>query len=221
MFFIKSIQETFIMVGWSGAISFVVGLFLGVLITVTKPGNILEHPLVYQITDKVVNLFRSVPFIILLACLVPLSRLIMGTAIGVKGAIVPLVFGCAPFFTRQIESALADVDPGLIEAAQSMGLDNKDIIFRVYLKESIAGIARGTNDYDHQSDRSDSHGRSYRRRRSGQLCHYVWSSEKHAGYHLYNSGCAGYHCYGGTAHRQLYSEKKYTLNFYNNALGGK
>ena len=132
--FIKSIQETFIMVGWSGAISFVVGLFLGVLITVTKPGNILEHPLVYQIIDKVVNLFRSVPF----------SRLIMGTAIGVKGAIVPLVFGCAPFFTRQIESALADVDPGLIEAAQSMGLDNKDIIFRVYLKESIAGIARGT-----------------------------------------------------------------------------
>jgi len=125
--FIKSIQETFIMVGWSGAISFVVGLFLGVLII-----------------DKVVNLFRSVPFIILLACLVPISRLIMGTAIGVKGAIVPLVFGCAPFFTRQIESALADVDPGLIEAAQSMGLDNKDIIFRVYLKESIAGIARGT-----------------------------------------------------------------------------
>lgn len=57
---------------------------------------------------------------------------------------MPLVFGCAPFFTRQIESALADVDPGLIEAAQSMGLDNKDIIFRVYLKESIAGIARGT-----------------------------------------------------------------------------
>ena len=142
--FIKSIQETFIMVGWSGVISFVVGLFLGVLITVTKPGNILEHPLVYRIIDKVVNLFRSVPFIILLACLVPLSRLIMGTAIGVKGAIVPLVFGCAPFFTRQIESALAYVDPGLIEAAQSMGLDYKDIIFRVYLKESIAGIARGT-----------------------------------------------------------------------------
>ena len=103
-----------------------------------------SKPLLVIGISKVVNLFRSVPFIILLACLVPLSRLIMGTAIGVKGAIVPLVFGCAPFFTRQIESALADVDPGLIEAAQSMGLDNKDIIFRVYLKESIAGIARGT-----------------------------------------------------------------------------
>lgn len=142
--FIKSIQETLVMVGWSGAISFVIGLFLGILITVTRPGNILENRMVYQIIDKVVNLFRSIPFIILLACLVPLSRLLMGTAIGVRGAIVPLVFGCAPFFTRQMETALAEVDPGLIEAAQSMGLDNRDIIIRVYLKESIAGIARGT-----------------------------------------------------------------------------
>ncbi len=142
--FIKSIQETLVMVGWSGAISFVIGLFLGILITVTRPGNILENRMVYQIIDKIVNLFRSIPFIILLACLVPLSRLLMGTAIGVRGAIVPLVFGCAPFFTRQMETALAEVDPGLIEAAQSMGLDNRDIIIRVYLKESIAGIARCT-----------------------------------------------------------------------------
>ena len=68
----------------------------------------------------------------------------MGTAIGVEGAIVPLVFGCTPFFTRQIETTLADVNPGLIEAAQSMGLSNIDIIIRVYLKESVAGIARAT-----------------------------------------------------------------------------
>lgn len=142
--FLKSIQETFIMVGWSGSISFIIGLFLGILITVTRPGDILENHVIYQIIDKIVNLFRSIPFIILLACLVPLSRLVMGTAIGVRGAIVPLVFGCAPFFTRQMETALAEVDPGLIEAAQSMGLDNRDIIIRVYLKESIAGIARGT-----------------------------------------------------------------------------
>ena len=101
--FIKSIQETFIMVGWSGAISFVVGLFLGVLITVTKPGNILEHPLVYQIIDKVVNLFRSVPFIILLACLVPLSRLIMGTAIGVnEDQPAVLMFAAFVFFVGVI-----------------------------------------------------------------------------------------------------------------------
>ena len=101
--FIKSIQETFIMVGWSGAISFVVGLFLGILITVTKPGNILEHPLVYQIIDKVVNLFRSVPFIILLACLVPISRLIMGTAIGVnEDQPAVLMFAAFVFFVGVI-----------------------------------------------------------------------------------------------------------------------
>lgn len=142
--FYESIEETLIMVGWSGIISFVLGLFLGVVITVTKPGNILQNHVVYHILDKIVNFFRSIPFIILLAGVVPLTRLIMGTAIGVEGAIVPLVFGCTPFFTRQIESALADINPGLIEAALSMGLSRIDIIFRVYLKESIAGIARGT-----------------------------------------------------------------------------
>lgn len=142
--FFKSIIETFVMVGWSGGISFVLGMFFGIVITITKPGNILENRIIYQLIDKVVNLFRSIPFIILLACLVPLSRLIMGTAIGVEGAIVPLVFGCTPFFTRQVETTLADVDAGLIEAAQSMGLTNFDLIVRVYLKESVAGIARGT-----------------------------------------------------------------------------
>lgn len=142
--FYESVEETLVMTGWSGMISFVLGLFLGVILTVTKPGNILQNTVVYHILDKIVNFFRSIPFIILLAGVVPLTRMIMGTAIGVEGAIVPLVFGCTPFFTRQIESALADVNVGLIEAALSMGLNRIDIIFRVYLKESIAGIARGT-----------------------------------------------------------------------------
>lgn len=142
--FYKSIWETIVMVGWSGIISFVLGLVLGVIITVTKPGNIMENKAVYHVLDKLVNFFRSIPFIILLAGLVPLTRLIMGTAIGVEGAIVPLVFGCVPFFSRQIESALADVPPGLVEAALSMGSGRLEIILRVYLKESIAGIARAT-----------------------------------------------------------------------------
>lgn len=142
--FYESIKETFIMVGWSGGLSFIIGLFLGVVITVTKPGNIMSNKVIYHILDKLVNLFRSIPFIILLALLVPVTRVIMGTAIGVEGAIVPLTAGCVPFFTRQIETALADVNPGLVEAAQSMGLSNISIIIRVYLKESIAGIARGT-----------------------------------------------------------------------------
>lgn len=142
--FYQSITETLIMVGWSGIISFVIGLFLGVLITVTKKGNILENRVIYTCIDRVVDFFRSIPFIVLLAGLVPLTRFIMGTAIGVTGAIVPLVFGCVPFFTRQVEAALAQVNPGLIEAAQSMGSSNIEIIVRVYLKESVAAIARAT-----------------------------------------------------------------------------
>lgn len=141
--FWSAILDTLIMVLWSGAISFVAGLFLGIVITVTRPGGILENRIVYQILDKLINFFRSIPFVILLTWVMPISRLIMGTAIYVQGAIVPLVLGTVPFFTRQIESALAQTDKGLIEAALSMGSSNIEIIFRVYLRESIAAIARG------------------------------------------------------------------------------
>ena len=114
--FYAAIGDTLLMVIWSGAISFVLGLILGVLLTVTRPGGILEHKVLYQIVDKLVSLFRSIPFIILLTWVMPVSRAIMGTAIYVRGAIVPLVFGCVPL----------------------------EIIFQVYLKESVAAIARGT-----------------------------------------------------------------------------
>ena len=100
--FYAAIGDTLLMVIWSGAISFVLGLILGVLLTVTRPGGILEHKVLYQIVDKLVSLFRSIPFIILLTWVMPVSRAIMGTAIYVRGAIVPLVFGCVPFFTRQV-----------------------------------------------------------------------------------------------------------------------
>ena len=140
---IQSIIDTFLMTGLAGLISFIVGILSGITLTVTKDKGILENRAVYQIIDKSINFFRSVPFIILLVGLVPLSRVITGTGIGVRGAIVPLVFGCAPFFSRQMENAMACVDPGLIEAAQSMGLSNIEIIISVYLKESIADIARG------------------------------------------------------------------------------
>lgn len=142
--FYESINETFIMLGWSGSISFIFGLLLGITLTVTRKGGILQNTAIFQILDKSINFFRSIPFIILLAGLIPLTRLISGTAIGVKGAIVPLVFGTVPFFSRQIESALAEMNSGLIEAAQSMGSGPIEIIFRVYLKECIPGIIRGT-----------------------------------------------------------------------------
>ena len=140
----QSIIQTFVMLLYSGIISFFIGGFLGVLLIVTKKFGIMENILVYEILSKVINFFRAIPFIILLAMLVPLTRFIMGTAIGVKGAIIPLIFGTVPFLARQIESALSEVNPGLVEAAQSMGSSPIAIIFRVYLKESIAPIARGT-----------------------------------------------------------------------------
>ena len=142
--FLNGILETLIMTLWAGGISFVIGLVFGITLTVTKKGSVLENKFVYHTLDKLVNLFRSIPFIILLTGVMPLSRLLMGTAIGVRGAIVPLVFGCVPFFSRQVETALAEVDSGLVEAAESMGLSPFDIIFRVYLKESIAPLVLGT-----------------------------------------------------------------------------
>ena len=140
--FYGSILDTLRMTGRAGAIAFVGGLFLGVVLTVTKEGGILQARALYQVLDKIINFFRSIPFIILLAALIPLTRLISGTAIGVEGAIVPLVCGTIPFFARQIESALAEMDPGLVEAALSMGSSPVEIIFRVYLKECIPGLVR-------------------------------------------------------------------------------
>lgn len=134
--------QTMLMVGWSGAISLVLGLVIGVLLVATRDGGLMAQPAVYQVLDKVVNLFRSIPFIILLTLVMPVTRLIMGTAIGVEGAIVPLVFGTVPFFSRQIESALSQVPPGLVEAAKAMGNSNVEILINVYLKESIAPISR-------------------------------------------------------------------------------
>ena len=142
--FLAAIKDTLVMVVWSGSIAFVLGLILGIIIVVTKPGGILENKVLYQILDKLINFFRSIPFIILLTWVIPLSRAIMGTAINVPGAIVPLIMGTVPFFSRQVESALAETDPGLIEAALSMGSGPLEIIFRVYLRESVAAIARGT-----------------------------------------------------------------------------
>lgn len=140
----KAIGDTLIMVAWSGSIAFVLGLVLGVVLIVTRPGGILENKVLYQVLDKVINFFRSIPFIILLTWVIPFSRAIMGTAIDVPGAIVPLVLGTVPFFSRQVESALAETDKGLVEAALSMGSSPMEIIFRVYLREGVAAIARAT-----------------------------------------------------------------------------
>ena len=138
-----SLGQTLQMMLVSGSISLVFGIIFGVIITVTSAGGVLRNKVVFNILDKAINILRSVPFVIMIAWVIPLTRAIVGTAIGTKGAIPPLVFGTVPFFTRQIESALAEVDHGLIEAAESMGSSPWEIVFRVYLKESLPGIIRG------------------------------------------------------------------------------
>lgn len=140
--FQQSIIDTLVMVLWSGVIAYIIGALLGILLVITKKNGLLENKGVFHTLDKIINFFRSIPFIILLTGIMPLTRLIMGSAIGVRGAIVPLIFGTVPFFARQIESALSDVNPGLIEAAESMGNSKLEIIISVYIKESIPQIAR-------------------------------------------------------------------------------
>lgn len=140
--FLNSIYQTIYMVVVSGVFSYSIGLAVGVLLVVTKKGGILQNASINTILDKVINVFRIIPFVILLAALIPLTRMIMGTAIGTKGAIIPLIFGTTPFFARQVESTLSEMGNGLVEAALSMGSSPFDIIFRVYIRESIPGLIR-------------------------------------------------------------------------------
>ena len=139
---IESTLQTLYMVTATALIAGVLGLILGVILVVTDRGGILESPRLYNVLDQIVNLFRSLPFIIMMALVVPLTRLIAHTSIGTTAAIVPLVIGTVPFFARQIQNALLEVDPGVIEAAQSMGSSPLEIIFRVYLKEGLTAIIR-------------------------------------------------------------------------------
>jgi D-methionine transport system permease protein len=141
---LKCFAQTLVMMGITGGITFFLGIFFAIVLTVTRRGDILENIPLWTVLDKIINLLRSIPFIILIALLIPVTRAIVGTAIGVRGSIVPLVFGTFPFFTRQMESALAEIDRGSIEAAQSIGTSPAGIIFRVYLKESFPGIIRGS-----------------------------------------------------------------------------
>ncbi|AZP04113.1 methionine ABC transporter permease [Jeotgalibaca ciconiae] len=138
----ESLGETLYMVGISGVIAGVLGVILGVILLITDENGLMPHHFLYNTLDKLVNTFRSLPFIILLTLIYPITRLIVGTAIGTTAALVPLVVSTVPFYARQIQNALLEVDPGVVEAAQAMGTSNLDIIFRVYLKEGLASIIR-------------------------------------------------------------------------------
>ena len=141
--FTESFFETLEMVGTAAAASALFGIFFGVVLVVTAPGGIMENKWINSILDKIINVFRAIPFVIMIALLLPLTRLVMGTSIGTKGAIFPLVVATVPFFSRQIHSALCEVDKGVIEAAQAMGSGPWEIVFRVYLREGLGGMIRG------------------------------------------------------------------------------
>ncbi|MFC4769662.1 methionine ABC transporter permease [Effusibacillus consociatus] len=135
--------DTLIMLGLSGFFTVLIGLPLGVFLFLTSRGQLLENRVFYSVTSFVVNILRSVPFIILMILLIPFTKLVVGTSIGVEGSIPPLVIGAAPFFARLVETSLREVDRGVIEAAQSMGASNWHIIWKVLLPESRPGLIAG------------------------------------------------------------------------------
>lgn len=140
--FVEATIQTLYMTFWTALIAGILGIILGIVLVVTRPGGILESRRLFELLDKIINIVRSIPFIILLALLGTTTRLIVGTTIGETAALVPLIAGIIPFFARQIEIALLEVDPGVIEAAEAMGTSPLGIIVRVYLPEGLAGIIR-------------------------------------------------------------------------------
>ena len=125
--FPQAIIDTLLMLVISGLISVVIGIFLAVIVVVTRKDGLKENEPVFWILDKIINLFRSIPFIILIPTVAVLSRALFGTTIGIEGALVPLVIGTAPFVARQMESAIMEIDPGIIEASIAMGLSTKGL----------------------------------------------------------------------------------------------
>lgn len=140
--FVTAIWQTLYMTFVSAVFAGVFGIILGILLVITAEDGITPNKPFYRILDWLVNLFRSIPFIILLAVIGPFTKLIVGQTIGPEGALVPLIIGTAPFFARQVQLALVEVDPGVIEAAEAMGLSPMKIIFRVYLKEGLPELIR-------------------------------------------------------------------------------
>jgi D-methionine transport system permease protein len=135
--------DTLNMLGLSVLFTFIIGLPLGIILYVTSPGNLLQNKPFYSIISLIINVLRSVPFVILMIAMIPLTRMIVGTSIGVEGAIPPLVISAAPFFARLVETALREVDRGVIEASQSMGASYGQIVAKVLLPESLPGLIAG------------------------------------------------------------------------------
>lgn len=140
---IKSFLETGYMVVASTVLASLIGIPLGIILTVTRNGHILPNAVINSMLGVIVNATRSTPFIILMVAIIPLTRMLVGSSIGTTAAIVPLTISAAPFIARVIESSLLEIDHGVIEAAQSMGASPMQIIYKVLLPESLHSIVLG------------------------------------------------------------------------------
>ncbi len=141
---IQATWDTLTMTGVSLLFTLLLGLPLGVLLFLTSKRQLLEQSVVYNLLSFVVNILRSVPFIILLIVLIPLTLLLVGTSLGVAGTIPPLVIGTTPFFARLVENVLREVDRGIIEACQAMGAKTYQIIWHALLPEALPGLLAAT-----------------------------------------------------------------------------
>lgn len=135
--------DTLLMVGVSAILVLVFGLALAILLVTTSNGGICPSPQIHQPLGWLINITRSIPFLILMVSLIPLTRWIVGSSYGVWAAVVPLTIGAVPFFARIAEVSLREVDHGLIEAAQAMGCSRRQIIWHVLLPEALSGIVAG------------------------------------------------------------------------------
>ncbi len=135
--------DTLYMTFWSSLIAYVIGLPLGVLLVVTRKDGIMPCPTFNAVLGVVINFLRSIPFIIMLAVLFPVTRAVIGTAIGTKSIVFPLIISAFPYIARMVESSLDEVDHGIIEAAQSMGSTNWQIIYKVLLPEAVPSLVNG------------------------------------------------------------------------------
>ena len=141
--FLQGTVDTLIMTCVATILAYVIGIPLGILLVVTSPNGLRPNRIVSTIVGWIVNIGRSVPFIILLVALIPFTRCIVGTSLGVPGAVVPLVVTAAPFAARMVEQSLEETDSGLVEAAQSFGASTWQIVWKVYLKETLPSLVRG------------------------------------------------------------------------------
>ena len=139
---IIAFKETVIMVLIAGAIGLFTGLILAVILVITRDDGLYHNNALHRILETIINIFRSIPFVILVALHVSFTRFLMGTSIGIRGAIVPMVIGIVPFISRLAEQALLEVDSGVIEAARAMGISKRYIVFHILIPEARPGLIR-------------------------------------------------------------------------------